>query len=871
MTGSRKGLDGIAIWGLFTVRMPRQEIEIIGLSGNAEFFRRSFAPGEYVFGREPGCAVELNLNGVSRQHSKLTVTEDAVFVEDLGSMNGTCIGNRRITGRTAVAPGLRFEIGDALFHWRSVAAAVEKMPPSAIPKPAGNAAVRPVARPPLRPVPGLLPIVTEQKSSPLGAIFVVLALVGAGAFFVVRQMKHPNGEQTAEKPVVTATTPIGRILPEPTPVPATVAKAAERPPEPVSEPMKMTPEPAPATSPSATAKPADDYPGVPVLSLSPTIPAGDPDFQKLVAAAKWAASNSKWDRLHNDLRNSLTVLAGSGGSIARPANIERMIESHIPSAAFAQERFIRAVGAGVLNSFSAETERPAFIQWLFAHPAILTAFDDTILPQDKPRAALQAWWEIWKSEEDEGREQFANLAIACALVFDEPVRINPTIFGFSGGSSSADSPGLEKEASALNHYRFFRDSAKRGVLKAPIAEMTPRDLVWVVDAPVPESELVWAQKHMTLSRQTWSKAYGMIRYRMDRATQGVNPYTAYTLAQILKEGGICGDQAYFAAMTAKANGIPAMVIAGEGDRGGHAWFGYKASRNAWNLTTGRYADNYAAGSTTDPQTHRTLKEHELKMYADPVRRTEGYAKSEHLVSLAKMFGSAKRDDLAAVALDDALRITPKHLDAWFEKLAALRTAKVNAEDWQREVARMRATFHGYSDVIQKIDKIEADYVSLEGDYDAARKLVRLDAARMAHKDKERTDLILDGIFREAELAETTGDSDKIGRIYREAMREKGNEVVAFRKIAKRYYEWGKKSKKGETTVRDILGTFEQKHKEPFADVFAIGAYRSVLGELITMVKEQGMTTQEHSLKRRETKLKNLQEKLGKEQSKNAAR
>ena len=158
-----------------------------------------------------------------------------------------------------------------------------------------------------------------------------------------------------------------------------------------------------------------------------------------------------------------------------------------------------------------------------------------------------------------------------------------------------------------------------------------------------------------------------------------------------------------------------------------------------------------------------------------------------------------------------------------------------------------------------------------GDTDAARKLVHKDAARMTTKDKERTDLILDSVFRETDLAESSGDADKIGRIYRGAMREKGSELVAFKKIAKRYYEWAKKNDAGPATVRDIVSTFEQKHKEPTGDVFAMGAYRGVLSELIMMEKEQGMTTQEHSLERREAKLAALQEKLGKEQSKNAGR
>lgn len=625
----------------------------------------------------------------------------------------------------------------------------------------------------------------------------------------------------------------------------------------------ITPEP-------VVTKPADEFPGVPVLNLLPSVPVGDPDFVKMLDAAKWAARNGKWDRLQNELQNSLVVLAGSGSSIMRPANIGRMIEMRTPSTVLAQERFIRAVGASVLATFSNDSDRQEFILWLFANPAILMSFDNTILPQDKPREALEAWWEIWKSDK-EGREPFASLAIACALVFDEPVRINQAIFGITTVSSAAGPSVEDTEADALKHYRFFRDSAKRGVLRAPITEMTPRDLVWVVDAPVPESELVWAQKNMSLSRSSWSKAYGMIRYRMDRATQGVNPYKAYTLAEILKEGGICGDQAYFAAITAKANGIPAMVISGVGDRGGHAWFGYKNLRNEWNLTTGRYSDNYAAGSTTDPQTRQNMKEHELKMFADPVRRTDGWLKSEQLVALAQTFVAAKRADLAAIALDSALKLAPKNLDAWLEKLAIMRATKIKAEDWQREIAKMRTTFNGYPDIVQQVDRIEADHLSQQGDYDAARKVVHRNTMRMGIKDKERSDLILDGVFQEADLAEASGDAENIGRIYREAMRAKGGEVVAFNKISKRYYEWGKKSGNGAKTVRDIIGTFEQKHKEPGGDVFAIGAYRGLLDSLISMTREQGMKAQENSFVRREKKLQELQEKIGKEQSKNAAR
>ncbi len=128
----------------------------------------------------------------------------------------------------------------------------------------------------------------------------------------------------------------------------------------------------------------------------------------------------------------------------------------------------------------------------------------------------------------------------------------------------------------------------------------------------------------------------MIRYRMDKAAGGRDLYDHYTLAEIKQKGGVCVDQAYFASMTAKANGIPAMTISGEGDRGAHAWFGYEESRTSWNLSTGRYKDNYAAGTTRDPQTHRTIKEQELRELAAPARRTPAWGTTERYLQLSDL-------------------------------------------------------------------------------------------------------------------------------------------------------------------------------------------------------------------------------------------
>ena len=142
---------------------------------------------------------------------------------------------------------------------------------------------------------------------------------------------------------------------------------------------------------------------------------------------------------------------------------------------------------------------------------------------------------------------------------------------------------------------------------------------------------------------------------------------------------------------------------------------------------------------------------------------------------------------------------------------------------------------------------------------------------MQRKDGERTDLILDSVFREADLAEKSDNPEAAGRVYREALKDKGEEVVAFKSIAGRYYDWGKAHNKGPDVTKEVIAYFDRKHEEPGSDVFAIGAYRGVLRTLSGMAKEQKLEPLQRRLDRREEKLKELEEKLGKLQSKGADR
>jgi pSer/pThr/pTyr-binding forkhead associated (FHA) protein len=63
-------------------------------------------------GREKGCEIALGMDRyISRRHARLMVAEPEVFLEDLGSTNGTFYDDQRVTGRVILKNGDFFKVG----------------------------------------------------------------------------------------------------------------------------------------------------------------------------------------------------------------------------------------------------------------------------------------------------------------------------------------------------------------------------------------------------------------------------------------------------------------------------------------------------------------------------------------------------------------------------------------------------------------------------------------------------------------------------------------------------------------------------------------------------------------------------------------
>jgi hypothetical protein len=71
-----------------------------------------FANGEVLVGRAPGSALLLTDRNVSRRHARFVRQNGSVYLEDLGSANGTRVNGERIEGRRRIRPGDLVQIGD---------------------------------------------------------------------------------------------------------------------------------------------------------------------------------------------------------------------------------------------------------------------------------------------------------------------------------------------------------------------------------------------------------------------------------------------------------------------------------------------------------------------------------------------------------------------------------------------------------------------------------------------------------------------------------------------------------------------------------------------------------------------------------------
>ncbi|RJQ43924.1 MAG: FHA domain-containing protein [Gaiellales bacterium] len=70
-----------------------------------------------TIGRSPGSEIVLPDEYVSQTHARIFSRKQFMFIEDLGSTNGTIVDGRRIEGEHQIKPGQEIVIGDTIFRY----------------------------------------------------------------------------------------------------------------------------------------------------------------------------------------------------------------------------------------------------------------------------------------------------------------------------------------------------------------------------------------------------------------------------------------------------------------------------------------------------------------------------------------------------------------------------------------------------------------------------------------------------------------------------------------------------------------------------------------------------------------------------------
>ena len=349
----------------------------------------------------------------------------------------------------------------------------------------------------------------------------------------------------------------------------------------------------PATDTKKTSKPAAKAPASKPATRPPVKAAGNTTLAKKLAAESMAGLLKGEDakEIETKLDAELVRLAEEADPVG---DVEAFyaISSASRSAALLSRTKDPAIRESLISAFK---KTPRFMNEL---AMALNEKDDV-----EKVAALAS--KLWRAEGARLNE-FATLGAAICVVHDHEV--------FEQANENkvvADDP--------LKLFAYFANNESRmplGLKNVPV-----QLLVLVVDPTAKVPELEWALNKYKGDRMVGSR-FGEIQYDTDHFRTGAPKKVTQeglTLPNIAKYGGVCIDQAYFAANVGKANGIPSAIMRAKSAEVGHAWIAYLL----WNGQTaifdsmqGRYPEYRAVvGYIDDPQTGERVPEAELALRA----------------------------------------------------------------------------------------------------------------------------------------------------------------------------------------------------------------------------------------------------------------
>lgn len=377
--------------------------------------------------------------------------------------------------------------------------------------------------------------------------------------------------------------------------------------------------------------------------------------------------------------------------------------------------------------------RAEFGQWLLANRDFSRSFFDLIEAVDYTPEVIRILDALYAAD-PRRFARHAQLALAIAVVHDVPP---PPTWPHAQVAAAALPRRLMAPRDAFTYWSTADD---RGLTLQRLTRLTAGELKFVIDAAAPQGELDWARQSVKGPITRLPGMYDAVRYRMDRLEANVMqwPGRSYTLPAILEEGGICVDQAYFAAHAGKALGVPTLMFRGAGLDGRHAWFGYLDENQRWKLDVGRYADQrYVSGLAFDPQTWGNVSDHELAFLAEGFRRLPAYRQSQVHASVAAELLRAGQGEAALRAARKAVNYERRNLRAWSVLGLALNQTGADARTREATLREGVLAFQRYPDLYAEFMQQVIALLRERGEVSAATNEERLLAQKF---QAQRVDL-----------------------------------------------------------------------------------------------------------------------------------
>ncbi|MEZ0276226.1 MAG: transglutaminase domain-containing protein [Roseimicrobium sp.] len=477
-----------------------------------------------------------------------------------------------------------------------------------------------------------------------------------------------------------------------------------------------------------------------------------------------------------------------------------------------------------------------FHQWVLSTPCAMEAWLLTVRPADNVAKALAQWSSLAQGD-PAAKEKYMNLALACALVFEEPKKVE-----WNGSQTIT--------LTADQRYAYYTKHAAKGELALNPDKLTARDLVWTVAAPVPESELEWALKKVNLRQKTWGSVYEAIVYDMERAVKDTSKYDEYTFAEIEKKGGICGDRSYYTAYTARAAGIPAAIVTGDGSRGGHAWVTWLSEDNHWSFA-GRY-DGYPLGDVNNPQTGRNDSEQEFIRRSDRNASDEGLLRGMRAVWLAQAMEAEGAIDMAAAIYEGASVLGNNVPAMWKAKLAfwSAHRGEAPLDQWRAFLDLLKRQMKDDVDILGAARAAEEKFVFPRQDSKLAMKELKKDVRKLDRSDAagnvDQADQIAKVLKQQAAVLEKSG-LDAVRGLYDKSYREHGRNPAVFKLLAADCWSFVKgDAEVAKKACRDMESSFK-RYIDSGGDYFDITSQTSVLSLISKCYREIGEEKKAESL------------------------